>query len=195
MHALMSLALSTLASVCIDPQVETVCGLVSSCIPTATSQACGNGVVEGTEECDDGNRTNQDGCTSDCANEVEWRFPMLSGWATRIPDITQLFYLSGGCVGTPHMIVSAIRPDPVDFGAFDTNMPGSVLSGGRYVSPFLRSERISDPLSTPLTYRDASSGVCLTWTGGPRVLVAVDPAPLTLYRRSGIIPSEYYVVN
>ena len=30
---------------------------------------CGNGTVEGTEECDDGNQVNEDGCANDCKNE------------------------------------------------------------------------------------------------------------------------------
>lgn len=35
--------------------------------------ACGNGIIEGTEECDDGNTTNGDGCSAQCKKEV----PML----------------------------------------------------------------------------------------------------------------------
>jgi cysteine-rich repeat protein len=36
-------------------------------IPT---EVCGNGVVEGTEQCDDGNTTGGDGCSADCDFEV-----------------------------------------------------------------------------------------------------------------------------
>jgi cysteine-rich repeat protein len=32
---------------------------------------CGNGIVESTEECDDGNKTSGDGCDASCANEKE----------------------------------------------------------------------------------------------------------------------------
>lgn len=35
-------------------------------IPTAT---CGNGIVETAEECDDGNLTDRDGCSSECTIE------------------------------------------------------------------------------------------------------------------------------
>lgn len=34
------------------------------------AQFCGNGIVEGTEQCDDGNTANNDGCSSVCINEV-----------------------------------------------------------------------------------------------------------------------------
>src|SRR5207247_10529511 len=35
----------------------------------ADSLTCGNGVVEGTEECDDGNTTSGDGCSATCQLE------------------------------------------------------------------------------------------------------------------------------
>ena len=37
------------------------------CSSSMTSDCCGNGVVEGAEDCDDGNSIdNQDGCSGDC---------------------------------------------------------------------------------------------------------------------------------
>jgi fibro-slime domain-containing protein len=39
------------------------------------STTCGNGVPEGTEECDDGNTTPGDGCTSECKQESDWVCP------------------------------------------------------------------------------------------------------------------------
>lgn len=41
-------------------------GIGDACDP----QTCGNGAVEGTEQCDDGNTQNGDGCSSTCQNEV-----------------------------------------------------------------------------------------------------------------------------
>jgi fibro-slime domain-containing protein len=41
--------------------------------PTST---CGNSVVEGLEECDDGNTTPGDGCTSECRLETDWACPI-----------------------------------------------------------------------------------------------------------------------
>src|SRR5438445_7919603 len=48
--------------------------LASALLPTdhsvaGASPTCGNGVVEGTEECDDGNTTSGDGCSSTCQLE------------------------------------------------------------------------------------------------------------------------------
>jgi fibro-slime domain-containing protein len=36
------------------------------------STTCGNGILEGTEQCDDGNRTGGDGCASQCSFEPGW---------------------------------------------------------------------------------------------------------------------------
>lgn len=39
----------------------------SGCVGrTRTTRACGNGLVEGTEQCDDGNTVSGDGCSSTC---------------------------------------------------------------------------------------------------------------------------------
>ena len=43
------------------------------------STTCGNGVLEGTEECDDGNTTGGDGCTNECKFE--------SGWSCLTPGV------------------------------------------------------------------------------------------------------------
>lgn len=40
---------------------------------TIAAAACGNGTIEGTEQCDDGNTTNLDGCDSQCKYEVMHR--------------------------------------------------------------------------------------------------------------------------
>ena len=43
--------------------------------PTASETgvtSCGNGILEGTEACDDGNTTPSDGCTNDCKIEPGW---------------------------------------------------------------------------------------------------------------------------
>lgn len=34
--------------------------------PTPTNQICSNGILEGTEQCDDGNSLNADGCSLLC---------------------------------------------------------------------------------------------------------------------------------
>lgn len=40
------------------------------CIENSCLNICGNGWLEPTEECDDGNLENEDGCNSRCAAEV-----------------------------------------------------------------------------------------------------------------------------
>lgn len=51
------------------PSATRMCGMGStgmcrmgSCVPAG----CGNGTIEGTEQCDDGNMTDDDGCTQEC---------------------------------------------------------------------------------------------------------------------------------
>ncbi len=47
---------------------DTLCGAHNYCkAGVCTAAACGNGKVEPTEQCDDGNQTNGDGCDNDCA--------------------------------------------------------------------------------------------------------------------------------
>ncbi len=41
----------------------------------APPASCGNGILEGTEACDDGNTTPGDGCTADCKIETDWACP------------------------------------------------------------------------------------------------------------------------
>ncbi len=52
-------------SSCIDIDGSTYC----------VSATCGNGIVEGAEECDDGNTVSGEGCTSDCKLESDWACP------------------------------------------------------------------------------------------------------------------------
>lgn len=50
---------------------------------TFISTGCGNGVVEGTEACDDGNTVAMDGCAADCsAIEAGWGCPSAGGACT-----------------------------------------------------------------------------------------------------------------
>eukprot|EP01135_Chromosphaera_perkinsii_P010592 Nk52_evm1s2184 gene=Nk52_evmTU1s2184 len=41
----------------------------AGCDQCDSTPTCGNGVTEGTEECDDGNTDNNDGCSSICKTE------------------------------------------------------------------------------------------------------------------------------
>ena len=45
------------------------CNPGTGCVYSPISPCCGNGVKEGSEQCDDGNNNNGDGCSSACKNE------------------------------------------------------------------------------------------------------------------------------
>ena len=49
--------------------------MVLTACPHETVQRCGNGNVEGLEQCDDGNSASGDECTSDCQLESEPSLP------------------------------------------------------------------------------------------------------------------------
>jgi fibro-slime domain-containing protein len=49
-------------------------GVGGTCIPL-TSNVCGDGIVAGTEQCDDGNTTSGDGCSSTCMLEAGYTCP------------------------------------------------------------------------------------------------------------------------
>ena len=59
-------------------------------VPMATSssdtEACGNGVLDYTEACDDGNKRNGDGCSSTCVVEPGWRC-FSSPFATKCKEL------------------------------------------------------------------------------------------------------------
>ena len=40
-------------------------------------QICGNSIIEGDEECDDGNKQAKDGCSSECQLQCGWKCPSL----------------------------------------------------------------------------------------------------------------------
>jgi cysteine-rich repeat protein len=56
---------------CCDPAANTwTLALTSFSEFLVARRGCGNGFVEGSEECDDGNRISSDGCAPDCTTEV-----------------------------------------------------------------------------------------------------------------------------
>lgn len=48
---------------------DAVCDVGTSSTKTCRWKYCGNGVLEGSEQCDDGNNANGDGCTASCVRE------------------------------------------------------------------------------------------------------------------------------
>jgi len=54
------------------PAVFLVGALVGGLRAPAAAQSCGNGIIEGAEQCDDGNLVGNDGCSVTCAIESGW---------------------------------------------------------------------------------------------------------------------------
>jgi cysteine-rich repeat protein len=66
----------------IDPHNN--CG-GSTCNAQGSCMGCGNGVIEGSEQCDDGNVNNLDGCNSTCKYEVFTRVTSITFSGTTAP--------------------------------------------------------------------------------------------------------------
>jgi len=62
-------------------------------IPGCEPAICGNGIVEGNEECDDGNTQPDDGCDENCFWEMD--VPAVSTWGALLLVLT-LALLSAG---------------------------------------------------------------------------------------------------
>jgi uncharacterized repeat protein (TIGR01451 family) len=77
--------------------IEEVCdGTSVECPPDETIPGCticGNGIVEGDEECDDGNNDNGDGCDENCVVEME--VPAVSTWGIVILTLAMGLLLAG----------------------------------------------------------------------------------------------------
>ena len=60
-------------SVCASGElcVTDTCDPTAGCASSVTPNCCGNGLTEGTEECDDGNDVDGDGCDSTCMEEFQ----------------------------------------------------------------------------------------------------------------------------
>ncbi|MFO0756521.1 MAG: proprotein convertase P-domain-containing protein [Byssovorax sp.] len=68
-----------------DGAACTVMGVAGTCGNGACA-ACGNGVVEGNEQCDDGNVTPCDGCSPKCQLDTSITYASAAGLAQAIPD-------------------------------------------------------------------------------------------------------------
>ncbi len=70
----LGLKVAPVPEICRDGVDNDLNGLVDvrdpACAPSTPQIVCGDGVVAGYEQCDDGNRTNGDGCNSSCRREV-----------------------------------------------------------------------------------------------------------------------------
>jgi cysteine-rich repeat protein len=53
-------------SLAVDPADDHTFSLESACVPVCYVPACGDGIVNPGEECDDGNTNNNDACTNEC---------------------------------------------------------------------------------------------------------------------------------
>ncbi len=67
--------------------------------PTAT---CGNGALEATEACDDGNIDVDDGCATDCALETAWGATAQADWQALMQGVQNIDF--GGALASPFVV-------------------------------------------------------------------------------------------
>src|SRR3989475_2934755 len=113
--------------------------LASAVLPTdhsvaGASPTCGNGVVEGTEECDDGNTTSGDGCSATCQLEnpsaICAGIPTVSGTAIRS------MFVASGLAHPTYVTAPPLDPNRL----FIVERPGRVRlvkNGALQTTPFL----------------------------------------------------------
>jgi hypothetical protein len=70
------------------------------CVP-GPEAVCGNGVLEGDEQCDDGNVDNNDGCSANCNIETAFRVTQIQVVDPHFFIIEELDISFGGGTGTP----------------------------------------------------------------------------------------------
>jgi cysteine-rich repeat protein len=101
-------------------------------IPPST---CGNGVVEGVEQCDDHNTNSGDGCSNTCATEAGGPKPSLS-----IADVSTSEGNSGTKTLTFTVTLSAAASTAVTYNIATSN--GTATAGSDYVASSLNGETI-----------------------------------------------------
>jgi len=100
----------------------------------APASTCGNGTLEGLEQCDDGNRTNGDGCSSTCRVEAS-AIPALS-----IANVSTAEGNSGTHTVTFTLRLSKPSPGPVTYNIFTAN--GSAVASSDYIARSLTGQSI-----------------------------------------------------
>ncbi|EKX37042.1 hypothetical protein GUITHDRAFT_145287 [Guillardia theta CCMP2712] len=88
------------SSTALPASTDSISIAASASFSTPTPSTCGNGILEPTEGCDDGNTFNNDGCSSTCTVEAYWTCSSQEGATSVcsmlvIPKWTGLSVLSG----------------------------------------------------------------------------------------------------
>ena len=109
--------------------------------PTTDAAACGDGVQEAGEQCDDGNNINGDGCSANCRLEVGWQCPTFGSPCERE------VYCGDGIVEPP---------ETCDDG---NSMPGDGCSGTCQIEPNYVCE-FPDPMTVPPHQVCVSTVIC-----------------------------------
>ena len=100
----------------------------------APASTCGNGVLQGLEQCDDGDVVNGDGCSSACRVEASAR-PAVS-----IANISTIEGNSGTHTATFTVRLSKASPGPVTYNIGTAN--GTAVAGSDYVARMLFGQSI-----------------------------------------------------
>lgn len=107
---------------CVYSQSDTVCEF--RCEQGACVTGCGDGIVQQSETCDDGNRVDGDGCTADCDVEQDWQ-------CSQEPSVCQDEYWtpfhSNSCTGS-----SITQATASQYFATGTSSSGNILQQSAY---------------------------------------------------------------
>ena len=161
---------------CVRCELSDACGIDDDCgdgldCPSgACAVACGNGSLQAGEECDDGNLTDGDGCTSTCRDEV-WNWVDL-GVSNRDMVV--------GCCSSSASYTRTCEPS-IDGADVFINPGGDIERKNLYDN--VGAAGFMTPAGRGQTATLAADGTSLSWTGrvscGCDVLVVV---PSTTYQ-------------
>lgn len=142
---------------------DTDCAFDQAC--SSPNQVCGNGIVEGSEQCDDGNTLNGDGCSSNClqselCNPLD-PAPVCGPDARCIPDTDVIPFCESGTGSLGHASACNSNSECLPTYTCNQGFCLELCAVNPTVGDPLCSNGVCTPFATPLFVDSKEFGECL----------------------------------